>query len=293
VTGVGDGGEYERRRPELTVLYEAVQRGWPSVQESLPERIREEVRRFLECGLLRYGFLEVKCGECRLLSLIAFSCKKRGWCPSCTTRRAVEVALRLSSQLPFVAHRQWTLSLPRGLRLAVVKQPRVLKLVERALVRAVWRWQRATAKRLGVTQRLQRGAVAFTQWFSSNLSLTPHLHVLLPEVLWKPSGEVVELPPPDDEEVEGVLRRLLLQLNAVLAQVEGALPEDEYEALQAASVQGRMVLGDERRAPAKKRRVALGMGFSLHADTAAHGNDREGLARLWRRSDCRYESSLK
>ena len=242
------------------------------MQESLPERIREEVRRFLECGLLRYGMVTVKCEECLELSLIAFSCKKRGWCPSCTTRRAVEVSLRLSAQLPFVAHRQWTLSLPRGLRLAVVKQPRVLKLVERALVRAVWRWQRATAKRLGVTQRLQGGAVAFTQWFSS-------------KVLWKPSGEVVELPPPDDEEVEGVLRRLVLQLKAVLSQAEGALPEDEYEGLQAASVQGRMVLGDKRRPEAKKRRVALGLGFSLHADTAAHGNDREGLARL-----CRYAS---
>ena len=85
--------------------------------------------------------------------------------------QTVEMSLRLNAQLSFVAHRQWTLSLPRGLRLAVVKQPRVLKLVERALVRAVWRWQRATAKRLGVTQRLQGGAVAFTQWFSSNLSL--------------------------------------------------------------------------------------------------------------------------
>lgn len=31
--------------------------------------------------------------------------------------------------------------------------------------------------------------------------------------------------------------------------------------------------------------MALGLGFSLHADTAAHGNDREGLARL-----CRYAS---
>ena len=139
----------------------------------------------------------------------------------------MEVALRLSAQLPLVAHRQWTLSLPRGLRLAVVKQPQVLKLVERALVRAVWRWQRAVAKRLGVRQRLQGGAVAFTQWFSSALALTPHLHVLLPEVLWTASGEVVELPPPDDEEVEGVLRRVLTQLKAVLAQVEGALPEDE------------------------------------------------------------------
>ena len=62
MTGVGNGGEYERRRPELTVLYEAVQRGWPSVQETLPERIREEVRRFLECGWasLRHGGSEVR-----------------------------------------------------------------------------------------------------------------------------------------------------------------------------------------------------------------------------------------
>ena len=75
------------------------------------------------------------------------------------------------------------------------------------------------------------------------------------------------------------------QLKAVLAQVEGALPEDEYEGLQAASVQSRLELGDARRPEEKKRRVALGLGFSLHADTAAHGNDREGLARL-----CRYAS---
>ena len=36
----------------------------------------------------------------------------------------------------------------------------------------------------------------------------PHL----PEVLWTAGGEVVELPPHDDEEVEGVLRRVLTQL---------------------------------------------------------------------------------
>ncbi len=267
------GGEGRRRAPEQSVLHEAFRRGWPAVSSLVPLRVKQEVARYLTCGDVRCGFVEVTCE----------ACAKRGWCPACTTRRAVEVALRLSAQLPFVAHRQWTLSLPRGLRLAVVKQPRVLKLVERALVRAVWRWQRAVAKRLGVTQRLQGGAVAFTQWFSSALALTPHLHVLLPEVLWTASGEVVELPPPDDEEVEGVLRRVLTQLKGRLAEVEGALPEDEYEGLQAASLQGRLGLGDALRPPAKKRRVALGLGFSLHADTAAHGNDREGLARL-----CRY-----
>ena len=52
-----------------------------------------------------------------------------------------------------------------------------------------------------------------------------------------------------------MLRRLLLQLKAVLAQAEGALPEDEYEGLQAASVQGRMVLGDTSDGLRRRRRT--------------------------------------
>lgn len=49
---------------------------------------------------------------------------------------------------------------------------------------------------------------------------------------WSRSGvwRVVELPLPEDEDVESVLTRLLRQLRAALAEVEGALPEDEYEA---------------------------------------------------------------
>jgi len=42
----GVGGGYDRRQPELTAWYEAVLQGWPSVPESLPKRICEEVRRF-------------------------------------------------------------------------------------------------------------------------------------------------------------------------------------------------------------------------------------------------------
>ena len=277
--GVGVG--YVRRQPETGALHEAVRRGWPSVESRVPKRVREEVRRYLECGQLRYGFLEVACEGCRELSLVAFSCKGRGWCPSCTTRRAVETALRLEAQLPEVAHRQWTLSVPRGLRLAVVKRPGLLKVVEKALVRAVWRWQRGTAKGLGVTGPLQGAATAFSQWFGSSLQLTPHLHVLVPEAQWRAEGEVVELPPPDDADVEAVLERLVRQLRAALADVEGALPDDEYEGLQQEALQGQLQLPGEARA--RKRRVAVRAGFSLHADTAVHGHDREGLARL-----CRY-----
>ncbi|MCA3011216.1 MAG: hypothetical protein INH41_02325 [Myxococcaceae bacterium] len=50
---------------------------------------------------------------------MAFCCKGRGWCPSCTNRRAVETGVRLAALLPRVRHRQWTLSIPFTLRVVV------------------------------------------------------------------------------------------------------------------------------------------------------------------------------
>jgi len=48
----------------------------------LPFFCRRELRRFLECGLLAHGFVRVHCASCRRDSLVAFSCKGRGFCPS-------------------------------------------------------------------------------------------------------------------------------------------------------------------------------------------------------------------
>jgi hypothetical protein len=72
--------------------------------------LAREAEAFLQCGQLRYGFVEVSCEACHEVRLVAFSCKGRGWCPSCTNRRAVESGAALESVLPRVRHRQWTLS---------------------------------------------------------------------------------------------------------------------------------------------------------------------------------------
>ena len=111
--------------------------------------------------------------------------------------------------LPRVAHRQWTLSLPMGLRFHVVKQPGLLKRLEGRLVHALWRLQRATARRLGHEGTLTGGAVCFWQYFGSSLQLTPHLHLLVPEALWRVDGAEVPLPPPSDDDVTAVLHRVL------------------------------------------------------------------------------------
>ncbi len=153
----------------------------------------------------------VRCDDCAESSLVAFSCKTRGWCPSCGARRAHETALHLDEVLPRVGFRQWTLSVPFALRFLLVKEPKLLRKLERRLVEAVFRWQRRRAKEVGATGRRVGGAVFFTQLFGSALQLQPHLHGLVAEGVWN-DGVFMELPPPSPEEVEGVLERALAQL---------------------------------------------------------------------------------
>lgn len=91
----------------------------------------------------------------------------------------------------------------------------------------------------------------------------------------------MELPPPEDEEVEVVLHRLLRQMRGEFASIEEMWPEEELDKLQAEDAQHRLPLEGAEGTPKKKaRRLAVALGFSLHANTAVHGFDRVGLRRL-------------
>jgi hypothetical protein len=242
-------GEAEegRRAPEQSVLHEAFRRGWPEVSGSLPTRVTHEVERFLTCGDVRFGFVEVSCERCAQARLVAFCCKRRGWCPSCTTRRALDTGVHLEAVLPRIAHRQWTLSLPFAVRFNVVKKPRLLKRLELRLVQAVWRWQRSEARRHGATGALTGGGVCFWQYFGSSLQLTPHLHLLVAEAMWQADGTVVPVAAPSDEEVAGILARVLRAAKKDWADLEVEWPEDDFEELQQRAIQERLGLGVKAR----------------------------------------------
>ena len=57
--------------------------------------MHEEFEELLRCGVLDHGFLRVVCEHCHAERLVAFSCKKRGFCPSCGARRMAESARHL------------------------------------------------------------------------------------------------------------------------------------------------------------------------------------------------------
>jgi hypothetical protein len=46
---------------------------------------------------VEHGFLRVRCESCHYEKLVAFSCKRRGFFPSCDARRMVESAALLVS----------------------------------------------------------------------------------------------------------------------------------------------------------------------------------------------------
>ena len=51
----------------------------------LPQFVKDEFAAFLESGILAHGILRLHCGDCGHDKLVAFICKRRGLCPSCTS----------------------------------------------------------------------------------------------------------------------------------------------------------------------------------------------------------------
>jgi ribosomal protein S27E len=215
------GSRYRRRNPEATVLHELLRdhlepflAGQRARGVALPRFVERELRASLDCGDLTRGFLRVHCDGCDDDLLVPFSCKSRAACPSCATRRMEDGAAFLAERvLPDVPYRQRVMSFPRRLRLALALDAALTTRVLAITVRAIFAWQRRRARRVG--WRLSRtGAVTFIQRFSSALRLNVHFHRLVSDGVFAPESppaggpSFLALPPPCDEEVEAINRKI-------------------------------------------------------------------------------------
>ena len=105
---------------------------------SLPQFVKDEFDAFLECGILAHGFLRLRCADCGHDKLVAFSCKRRGFCISCGARRMAQTAVHLVDHvIPHVPVRQWVLAPPIPLRLLMAAQPLLVTSVLQVVHRAV------------------------------------------------------------------------------------------------------------------------------------------------------------
>jgi hypothetical protein len=76
---------------------------------------------------LDHGFAHSRCTDCVHDDSVAFSCKGRGVCPSCNTRRMAKTAAHLTDHVsPRLPVRQWVLSVPKRLRYFMQRDGAVL-----------------------------------------------------------------------------------------------------------------------------------------------------------------------
>jgi|GEM_PF-6964052 len=77
-------GDYQPRRPEQTVLYQAVARNYRTFEaiaelgeKRIPKHVTEEFEAFLRCGILAHGFLRLKCEDCKSLGRLGEKIRRR------------------------------------------------------------------------------------------------------------------------------------------------------------------------------------------------------------------------
>ncbi len=311
---------YERHRPEQTLLYQIVDKHYPEflVQltaegKSLPDHVQQEFTGYLKCGLLEHRFLRVRCEGSHHERLVAFSCKRRGFCPSCGARRMVDsAALLVDEVLPKKPIRQWVLTVPFPLRFLFAAYPelmsKVLGIVNRALSTHLIHQARFRKK------NAYTGAVTLIQRFGSALNLNIHFHMLFLDGVYV-SDDLGDFAfhynkAPSVEQLTEVLHTIsqrvasFLERQGLLERDEGnsyltldGLDEDPMQDIHTHSVTYRIAMGPQRGRkvftlqtippkpdlPPGSDRVAKLAGFSLHAGVAAKAHQRDKIERL-----CRY-----
>jgi Putative transposase/Transposase zinc-binding domain len=317
--GEGRDSRWAPRSPEFTLLHRVVREQLEPFlarararERPAPVFVEQELRAFLCCGILAHGFLRLHCDECGHDRLVAFSCKRRGFCPSCGGRRMADTAAHLVDRvLPMVPIRQWVLTLPYPLRYRCAYDRELASQVLRAFVRSLFTELRRRVRRQWGVRAEQCGAVTFLQRFGSALNLNLHFHTLALDGAYPYPDAFGErprlfvLPPPSPHEVARVLagtaRRIARLLGSRTDDHDDPLARDErlLAALAAASLRARIADGPQQGEPWRRigdrvdpdpdddpdatPRVPQLRGMSLHAAVAVPARDRTRLERL-----CRY-----
>ncbi|MDD1721797.1 MAG: transposase [Euryarchaeota archaeon] len=320
----GQSDAYRPRRPGAGALYRVVREHLETFcaqaaslrgGEGLPRFVEEEFRAYLRCGWLAAGFARFRCAACGTDRLVAFSCKGRGFCPSCGARRMTALTVHLTDDVfPAVPVRQWVLSLPHRVRYLLAWDHDLCRAVVGVFLRAVLGFLRDGARARGSVGG-RSGAVAVVQRFGAALNLNVHVHALVLDGVFTrdATGALTfhEAEPPSDEEVGRVLETVGRRVERLLDRRGHGLDEDGFApdhwaedapalaSMAAAAVLSRAASGP--RAGARLRRWADSRdggqgepvraprchahreGFDLHAGIVAPAGHTRRLERL-----CRY-----
>src|SRR6266700_1289763 len=322
---------YEPRDPSRTVLYHVIADHLETFlaaldadpeDPGLPAYVQREFYAYLQCGILAHGFLRLGCDTCPKELLLPFSCKRRGFCPSCAARRMAQTAAHLvECVIPWVPTRQWVVSVPIPLRYWMAASPDLTAQVHTIIRTTIGQYYVNKAVTRGFKRAtIHPGSVTFIQRFGSAINLHLHCHGVFLEGVFLDRTDQGRTPrflqgePPTDTDIADVVQKIshrvirtLRRLGYLDAGMETPVATGydplrdtapEFARTMAASVQQRIAFGE--RAGQHVRRIGAGFGsegeapqltgprcasvhgFSLHANTAIPAHRRAQLEQLIR-----------
>lgn len=285
---------YTRRDPENSLLHKVFKNNWISFlntiqsddnEKHLPYFVIKEVKDYFQCGVIANGFIRLYCKECKTSQLVAFSCKRRGFCPSCCTKRMNHTATHLiDSVLPNVGIRQWVLSFPFSIRYLMAYNPQLISQCLRIYVHVIESYYLKKAKSYGLNKP-QCGAVTVIQRAGAALNSNVHFHTLFLDGVYCEERGCVQfrsIKEPNAEDLRLLVIKIKRKVISLLKKqgyfdFERGLNESESlqdcltkNSLQQVSLEGRQIqrLKNELFEAKEKYTYEGGVnvsGFSLHA----------------------------
>ncbi|TFG92595.1 MAG: transposase [Syntrophobacterales bacterium] len=212
-------GVYRPRHPERTVLYRVLFHHFDRFLTEYEDRfereygffrpiVREVVEKYLDCGNPRSGFARIRCPDCAEERLVMFSCRTRGFCPSCHGKRIEEWGEWMRETLLLdVPHCQVVFTIPKRLRVFFKFNRRLLGDLCRCALRALTRYFEVVTG-----SALTPGIIAAIQTFGDRINLHMHLHFLVTEGGADEAGVFHKIPRIDDSRLAEIFAREVLSM---------------------------------------------------------------------------------
>jgi len=166
--------------------------------------------RYLDCGILHNGFARVRCEYCGHEYLLANSCKRRHFCPSCQQKRVVKFGEWLCREVvKAVPYRHVVWSIPKILRRYFLYDRKLLS----DLSRCEWESLKTLYTAGKRDPKTVPGAVVVIQTFENfPQGFYPHLHILVSDGCFHANGMFSVSPAVDIKALEQIFRHKVLKM---------------------------------------------------------------------------------
>lgn len=140
------------------------------------KNVKKEVEKVLKCGDTRYGYIELKCDNCKNTKKVGFTCKSR-FCTSCGKIYVDNWIDSMLGTLINVKHRHIVFTIPEELRNFFGVDRQRLKILPKCAAKAVMSWMKEQNKK----EEFTPGIVTVIHTFGRDLKWNPHVHMMVTE----------------------------------------------------------------------------------------------------------------